>query len=78
MGALVTGWKVSVQLIDGSEVELICSHDPEKIIETLRTKYGFIPAYVEEPKTDGTEGTYKHILPQHQPVIIRKGAADRE
>lgn len=71
-GAHVTGWNVSIQLIDGSEVELICSDDPEKIIETLRTKYGFVPAYIEESKTDGTAGTYKHILPQKQPLIIRK------
>lgn len=73
IGASCNGYIVTVQTLDGKEIDRFCSGDAVVIIRQLHNKYRFTPASMTFRNDDGMLEI--HIFPQEFKIIREKEGA---
>ena len=76
IGAACNGYIVTVQTLDGKEIDRFCSGDAAVVIQQLHTKYHFTPASQYFRNADGLLEI--HIFPQEFKIIREKEAENAD
>ena len=71
IGACFNGYIVTVQALDGKEVDRFCSSSATTLIQTLHSKYHFTPASQYFRNPDGILEI--QVFPQKFKIIRQKG-----